>query len=246
MRTKTLLIAIAALVAAGIATSQATPVYSANIVGYVNTVLPGATADYSVVVVPLVGTTNAADQLIPAIQPGDTLYIWEGTGYYSTTYYGPGNDPTPPYTYNWQDQNNVWTNAPALSPGQGFFYLNNQGVDETNTFVGVVQLTNNIDLTGNPDYSAVGSTPPVAGYLDDTNINLPLQPGDTCYIWTGTGYYSSTFYGPGNDPTPPYTYNWQDQNNVWTNAPQVSVGQGFFYLNNQGSDETWTQNLIVP
>jgi hypothetical protein len=245
MRTKTLLIAVAALVAAGIVSSKATPVYSANIVGYVNQVLPGTTTDYSVVVNPLVGTTNVADQVLSAIQPGDTLYIWTGTTYYNTTYYGPGNDPNPPYTYNWLDQNNNWTNGPALKPGEGFFYLNNQGVDETNTFVGTVLLTNSIDLTGNPAYSVIGSTPPISGYLDDTNINLPLQPGDTVYIWTGNTYYNSTYYGPGNDPNPPYTYNWLDQNNVWTNAPYVSVGQGFFYLNNQGSDEQWTQSLTV-
>jgi hypothetical protein len=243
MRTKTLLIAAAAL-AATVITSQA-QVYSANIVGYASTVLSGAVNSFTMAVVPLQGPTNAADQVITAIQPGDTIYIWIGTTYYNSTYYGPGNDPTPPFTYNWLDSNNNWTNAPALNPGQGFFYLNNQGVDETNVYAGTVVLTNSLNLTGNPDFSMVGSTPPIAGYLDSTNFNLPLQPGDTIYVWTGTTYYNSTFYGPGNDPTAPFTYNWLDSNNNWTNAPTVSVGQGFFYLNNQGSNEQWNQNLVT-
>jgi hypothetical protein len=242
MRTKTLLIAAAAL-AATVISSEA-QVYSANIVGYVNQVLPGASADYIVLVNPLVGATNAADVVMASsLQSGDAIYIWTGTTYYSETYWGPGADE-PASAYAWQDQNNVWTNAPSLKPGEGFFYLNNQGADETNTWVGTVLLTNSIDLTGSPAYSVIGSTPPISGYMDDTNINLPLQSGDTAYIWTGTTYYSETYWGPGADE-PASAYAWQDQNNVWTNAPYVSVGQGFFYLNNQGSDEQWNQNLIV-
>lgn len=125
MRTKTLLAAAAAL-AAGLFTTQAA-VTSANIVGYANVVLKGTGGQtFSVLVAPLQGTNTAADSLITAIQPGDTVYIWTGTTYYSSTYFGPGNDPT----YNWFDQYNNWTNAPSVQVGEGFFYLNNQGSDE--------------------------------------------------------------------------------------------------------------------
>jgi hypothetical protein len=242
MRTKTLLIAAAAL-AATVISSEA-QVYSANIVGYVNQVLPGVTADYSVIVNPLVETTNSADTVLAgALTAGDQLFIWTGTTYFSTTFEGgPAGYLTPPN--DWVDQNNNTTNGPNLYPAEGFFYLNNQGVDETNTFVGTVLLTNNVVLTGNPAYSVVGSTPPISGLLDSTNFNLPLDAGDQIFLWTGITYFSSTYEGgPDGYLTPPD--DWVDQNNNTTNAPSVSVGQGFFYLNNQGHDEPWNQNLVI-
>ncbi len=60
MRTKTLLIAAAALAAAVTSSQAQSTVYSQNIVGYVNQVLPGAGV-FTSVVAPLQGTTNAAD-----------------------------------------------------------------------------------------------------------------------------------------------------------------------------------------
>jgi hypothetical protein len=233
---KTLLIAAAAL-AASIISSEA-QVYSQNIVGYVNTPLAGNGA-YAMITAPLVGSTNAADQILTSLQPGDTLYIWTGAGYYSTTYYGPGSGPQ---GQAWNDVNGNWTNAPALLPGEGFFYSTQSGSAETNTFTGSVQLTNSIPLTGNGAYSAVASTPPIAGLLDSTNFNLPLQPGDTIYVWTGNGYYSSTYYGPGSGPQ---GQAWNDVYGNWTNAPVVNVGQGFFYSTQSGSAEVWNQSLVI-
>jgi hypothetical protein len=245
MRTKTsktLLTAFAALAAGTLAVSA--QVYSQNIVGYVTQTLPGTTTEFSVVVSPLQGSTNLAEDVLSgSLNAGDTLYFWTGTTYYSTTYWGgPNGFLTPPQ--DWIDENNVTTNSPNLNPGEGFFYLNNSGANETNVYVGSVILTNAIDLTANPDFSVVGSTPPVAGLLDSTNFNLPLDAGDTCYIWTGTTYYSSTYWGgPNGFLSPPD--DWIDENNVTTNAPSVTVGQGFFYLNNSGSDEEWDQSLSV-
>jgi hypothetical protein len=238
MRTKTLLIAAAALAAAVTSSQAQSTVYSQNIVGYVNQVLPG-NGSFTMAVAPLVGSTNAADAIIPAIQTGDTLYIWTGTGYYSSTYIG-GN--AGPQGQNWFDQYNNWTNAPALSSGQGFFYSTGSGSQETNTWTGSVLLTNSIPLAGNGAFSMVGSTPPIGGLLDSTNFNLPLQTGDTLYIWTGNAYYSSTYIG-GN--AGPQGQNWFDQYNNWTNAPTVTVGQGFFYSTGSGSAEVWNQNLVI-
>jgi len=236
MKLTTLLVAAAAL-AAGIITSNA-QVYSQNIVGYVNQPLPGNGA-YTLITAPLTSTTNAIDQLMPSLQAGDTIYLWTGSGYYSSTFIG-GN--AGPQGQNWFDVNNNWTNSPTINPGFGFFYSTQSGSQETNTFVGTVQLTNSIALAGNGAYGLVASTAPIAGYLDNTNFNLPLQPGDTLYIWTGNGYYSDTFIGGNAGPA---GQNWFDVNNNWTNAPFANVGQGFFYSTQSGSAEVWNQNLIV-
>ena len=76
---KTLLIAAAAL-AAGIISTQASSVYSQNIVGYANLVINGGGA-YTQVVNPLATTTNDVEQLI-TLSGGETVYIWHNTGYY--------------------------------------------------------------------------------------------------------------------------------------------------------------------
>jgi len=241
MRTKTLLIAIAALVAAGVVTSKA-QVYSANVVGYVNTVLPGSSA-FSMICNPLDAGTNAAENLISCLDSGDTIYLWTGNGYYSSTYYG-GPDGYLTAPMDWVDQNNVTTNSPNIPPGMGFFYSTQSGDQETNTFTGVVRTTNNIALPGSSAFSLVASTAPIGGSLESTNFGLPLDSGDTIYIWTGNGYYSSTYYGGGDGYLDP-PYDWVDQNNVTTNAPVVVPGQGFFYSTQSGNAETWNQNFIV-
>jgi hypothetical protein len=232
MRTKTLIIAVAAL-AAGILTSSA-QTYSQNIVGYVNQVLP---AGNTLIALP-VNTTNIATidagQALPCLQSGDSVILWNGGGYstYGYANYGPG------YTWLYPDGSYSDT-APQLKIGQGFFYSNGQGVPETNTFAGTVVLSQSTSLVAG--YSMVSSAPPVAGALDGSAFNLPYQSGDSIILWNGGGFstYGYANYGPG------YTWLYPDGSYSDT-APSVSVGQGIFYSNGQGSPETWTQNLVVP
>jgi hypothetical protein len=222
MRTKTLLIAAATALAAGIVTSQA-QVYSQNIVGYVNTPLP---TGYTLLVSPLSpNSTNDAESVLPALAVGDTLLVWNGGGYNVDLYYGPGQ---------WYDGDSFVSIAePTLAPGQGFFY-ENAGASKTNTFVGTVQLTNSVTLAGG--YTLVGSTAPVSDYLDGTNLSLPLAVGDTVLVWNGGGYNVDLYYGPGA---------WYDGDSFVAIAdPTVGVGQGFFY-ENAGTAKTWTQNVVV-
>jgi hypothetical protein len=248
MRTKTLLIAAAAL-AATVISSEA-QVYSANIVGYVNSTLPGNGA-FSLIVAPLVGTTNAADVMMPCLQSGDSLLIWNyANSTYAQAYYiGPGaNQPGGTGYGNWSyDLVNV-TNGPALSPGEGFFYSTGSGNQETNTWVGTVVLTNSITLPGNGAFSLLGSTPPVSDYADSTNINLPLQSGDSVLVFNpaSSSYAQDYYIGPGyNQPGGTGYGNWSyDLVNV-TNAPIINVGQGFFYSTGSGNTEQWNQQLIL-
>jgi hypothetical protein len=224
MRTKTLLIAAAAALAAGIVTSQA-QVYSQNIVGYVNKTLPNG---YSIVDAPLSpDSTNDVQSEFPALTPGDVLLFWNGGGYTTYYYSGPGQ---------WYD-GIAFTpvSAPTLAPGQAIFYQNNSGGPETNTFVGTVQLTNTVSLNGG--YSLIGSTPPVADTFDGTNLNLPLVAGDVIYRYNGGGYTTYYYGGPGA---------WYDGINFTpVSEPVIPVSEGFFYQNNSGGNETWTQNVVV-
>ena len=135
MRTKTLLIAAAAL-AAGVITSQAQPVYSQNVVGYVNQVIPGNGAQ-SLIVNPLQNTTNGVEQILTGLQGGENILLWSGSGYYIYNF-NPGlqaNDGTPsdwidlggniPGDVN--DQGTLFAPDPQISIGQAFFYVNGNG-----------------------------------------------------------------------------------------------------------------------
>jgi len=199
MRTKTLLIAAAAL-AAAITTSQAQTVYSQNVVGYVNTPLTGSSA-LTLVTAPLSGTTNGAEEVMPGLTGGETLYIWNGAGYYLFTFEGAGagasfgaQNSVPAYQSDWVDGSAgpdsafagfgppqqtgeqtdtaddwYWTKEPQLTPGQGFFVQNPNG-NETNTFTGTVITTNSQTLTGSSALTLVASAIPVGGNVETNQV----------------------------------------------------------------------------
>ena len=222
----------AAALAAGIITSQAQPVYSQNIVGYVNQPLPGG--QYVQITVPLQASpTNAPEQVFPVLQTGDAILLWNATNqqYGTYTYFSAGN-------WLYPDQVTFGA-APNLPAGTGLFFL--AGINETNTAVGTVVLSNTnapVTLRGGL-YTLVGSLPPIgASSLENTNLNLPLQTGDAVLLWNGVTqqYGTYTYFSAGN-------WLYPDQVTFGV-SPALSVGQGFFYL--AGVNETWTQNLIVP
>jgi hypothetical protein len=226
MRTKSLLLAAAAL-AAGALSSQAQTVYSANIVGYVNQTF--AAGQYQLIAPTLsVTSTNSAEDLFPALQTGDSILLWTGSAYATYTYYGPGA---------WGYPDGSEGAAPLLSLGQGLFYLNGGTAAETNTTVGTVVLTNSVTFPAGA-YALVGSTPPVSDSLDGTNLNLPLVTGDTVLLWNSTNsqYLPYTYYGVGA---------WGYPDGSEGVAPVLPVGSGFFYLNGGTSSETWTNNITV-
>ena len=227
MRTKTLLLSAAAL-AGGLLTSQAQTVYSQNIVGYVN--VPMAANSTYALVAPLIATNTSAETLFSTLNTGDQILTWNGSILNTYTFIAAGT---------WLDQNSNPTGAPNLAPGQGFFYQTLAGVAETNTFVGTVQLTNNVVMAANSTYF-LGSTPPIVtnpSVETDTNfLSAILQTGDQVLTWNGSILNTYTYIGPGT---------WLDQNSNPTSAPTLSVGQGFYYQTLSGNAETWTQNLNI-
>jgi hypothetical protein len=241
MRTKTLLIAAAAL-AVGVLTSSA-QTYSQNIVGYVTMPLRSG-GGFTMLVNPLTNTTaNAETVMGSCLDAGDQISLWAGHSYNTFTYQGgPNGYLTPPD--DWVDSNGNNVAAPNLLPGQGYFYATGSGDTETNTFTGSVVLTNSTIMNPGGGFTLVGSTPPISVSVESTNMSLPLDAGDQVSIWLGNGYATYTYQGGANGYlTPPN--DWVDSNGNNVAAPVVNVGQGFFYATGSGDSETWIQNLIV-
>jgi hypothetical protein len=228
MRTK--LLAAAALLAAGVATSMAqSNVYSLNIVGYVNVTPSGSlTAMSNPLRAGTAGNIDRADQVIPYAD-GNSIQVWTGVGwnlYGMDSLSGTG----------WVDANGAdvpLANLPVLGAGKGFFYANNIGVT-TITLVGEVRTgTNNVAIPSG--LSALGSPLPLGGKVATGAPNLQVQDGDSVQFWSGTGW---TLYG--RDSLSGTT--WVDGNGADTPEPSLAVGQGFFYGNNVGPFN-WQQIL---
>jgi hypothetical protein len=277
MRTKTLFLSAAAM-AAGLLTSMAASsnVYSVNVVGYVNVPIAGGNLQ-TLVANPLLGSTNGvstngAATVLSALQGGETISVWNGSGFYIYNFYVGAKDagfpsdwgdgggvPIPGRTYN-ADADAYFAPEPQLQQGKAFF-LQNPGADYTNTFVGsvVLQNTNNPNvLDGGNLQSLVASTVAVSGDIQ-TNavINLPLGGGETINVWNGSGFYIYNYYIGAKDagfpsdwgdgggvPIPGRVYNADADAYFAPGAPNIKAGEGFFYQN-PGSTANWTQNLVL-
>lgn len=194
MRTKTLLIAAAAM-AAGLVSSQAQTVYSANVVGYVNVVYPAG--QFVLSANPLDDGTNTVTSLGAALANKSTIQVWNGSGYTTATK-GAG----------------TWNTNVNIPVGAGFFVKAFTSV--TNTYVGSVVPNSGLYTTNalpSGVLALVGSTVPVPGDLNDTNLAIgPLLANkSTIQVWNGSGFTTAT-KGAGS----------------WNTNLSLAVGQGFF------------------
>jgi hypothetical protein len=236
MKTKTLLIAAAAL-AVGVISSQA-QVYSQNIVGYANVKMIGGN-NYNLVVAPLRNSTNTPESLITGMNIGDNVFVWTpGVGYTIYNYAGVDGAGA---GLNWYDPDFNGVASPVIAAGQAIFYQNS-GATYTNVFVGDVQLTNSPTLAGGNNYNLIGTTPPIGGFIDSTNFNMNFNVGDNVFVWTpGVGY---TIYNYAGVDGAGAGLNWYDPDFNGVVGPVISVGQGYFYQNS-GPARTWTNNITV-
>jgi len=236
MRTKTLLMSAAALLAAGIVSTQAQPVYSQNVVGYANVVTAGGT--FLLTVPFAIGQSNGAneiwplmsDNVTPTVPDGSSVLIWQGTKYIK--YVSDSGSPT-----LWDMADGATpTNAPILKVGQGFFLIPSAAT--TNVFAGTISVnvgTSNVTTLAGGTF-LVAPVVPYAGTVTNGSLvtgaggpNLwspdgvqGIPDGSSLLIWQGTKYVkyvsdsgSSTYWDMADGATP-------------TNAPTISVGQGFF------------------
>jgi hypothetical protein len=213
MRTKILLLAAAAL-AAGVVASNA-QVYSANVVGYANVVVPGNGA-LTLLANPFDdGNGNYATNLLNnALPKKSQLLTWNGAGF--NVLLKGGTPPSFP------------VNSVQLPPGIGFFVQNGSvgslAPDLTNTFVGsvIVNVGSSVTNVESPGLTLQGSPIPYAGNLaiisqagGDTNMDFgtPLTKKSQILTWNGSGYAISL---KGGSPA------------LWNATATVGVGQGFF------------------
>jgi len=188
MRTKTLLLSAVTLVL-GIVYSQAQAVYSQNVVGYINQVIPvGFSMVANQVDYDGTGTNNTLAHILPS--PPNPIYVYKFTsGAYSMCFYA----------------GNVWLpNADmTLNPGEGVF-INNPGPNPiTNTFVGTV-LQGNYTNAVPVGYSIQSYNFPISGAVS-TGLKYPATPGDYVYTWVSNNFQISFYEGGGiwiaNEPT---------------------------------------------
>lgn len=236
---KTLLIAAAAL-AAGVISTQAQPVYSQNIVGYVN---KPAGANFSVQAAPLIASGgNSLTNIIQnpgGIYDGSQVYVWSVTHYsiYTldsgfATGVGDANDANP-------------VDGPILNPGTGFLF-NNSGASNTITYVGDVSVGAVTNVIPNQSLNLISSIIPFGGgitsslqftntdgALDGNQIFIPIIGASGNLSGFNTVTFDSGFstgFGDANDA-----------NQV--PEPQIPVGSSFFFGNGTGGSVNWVQNL---
>jgi len=190
MKTKTLLIAAAAL-AAGIMTSQA-QVYSQNIVGYINIPLTNSTG-FTLVANQLdldgTGTNNSIYSVVGTNLPsGSKVEAWNGATFKVSSFNGSA----------WNVNTQVITNS--MNPGSGFFIFT---PTPTNiTLVGnVITGTNHYAIPAG--FEIVSSSGPVAGGIQ-TGLGYNPSVNDQVEVWNGASFkvhtYNGTAWNGGGEP----------------------------------------------
>jgi hypothetical protein len=249
MRTKTLLMSAAALLAAGIVSSQAQPVYSQNVVGYASVATPSSGVNYLISVPFAIGVSNGANEIWPGTSLPDFSYIltWNPNTVSYTTYYADSSSPS-----GWDDSNfTPLSGAPVLPIGQGFFLSPSSPV--TNVFAGTIAVnvgtSNQMVLPSSGVNYLVGCVVPYAGAVTNGNPvtgaggpNLSAAAGlpDFSYmlIWDPATVSYTTYYSDSGSAS-----GWDDSNfTPLATPPSLTVGQGFF-LSPSAGPFTWTVGL---
>jgi hypothetical protein len=242
MRTKTLLLTAAALLAAGIVSSQAQPVYSQNIVGYASAAYQNGINTCSSIPF-AIGASNGLNEVFPSLPLSSKMLIWNPvtSGFDNYIFDDLGSGP------GWCDGSDSFylTSIPTLPAGKGFFLV--AGDNVTNTFAGTIAVqvgaTNNMNLV-NGINALVSCVVPYAGSITNgTSLtggpnlnNLPLS--SKLLIWNPvtSGYDNYIFDDLGSGP------GWCDgTDSFYVTPPSIVVGQGFFIV--PGGNWTWTVGL---
>lgn len=223
MKTKTVILsALLGAAVAGTAVAQ-TPVYSQNVVGYVNMTL---TNGFNLIGNPLdLDGTNQIQTVFGTNLPqGSSVFKWVNGNYVAASYATNKTHPTP-----------AWVSGATLSanPGEGLFIKVPSDVNIT--FVGnVVQgALVNTNLPAGVGYGLLAYQAPVSDYV--TNLNFKPTQGDTILTWVnGVGYNAYSYNTNKTHPTPAWL----------SGVPKLGVGTGF-WLKTGTAGETWTNSFIV-
>ena len=258
MRTKTLLIAAAALVA-GVISSQA-QVYSQNIVGYYNVTVP--TNGFALIGQQLnLDNTNGISTIFSSGLVSDPngiknteIYLWNTSAQqYQTLFYYNSADAASDWSGSagWYDGGGNYYNTP-LVPGESAFLYNygNTVSNLTVTLVGTVPQTTNV-YTIVQGYNLFSLATPIStnlvselgnfsGTSDPNGIN-----NDEIYLWNATAQqYQTLFYYNAADASSDWNGPagfYDGGGNYYPVAP--SVGSGFFINHVVAGTEYWTNSF---
>jgi hypothetical protein len=173
---------VAAALAASAFMAQA-QVYSVNIVGYVNQVLPAGSQ--LAVANPLDNGTNDMDSVFGSLDKGSTAAFWDGAGFTTAA-----------------KSATVWSPNNSVPPGVGLFITSKS--DITNTYVGQLVVNSGDSITNalpEGQQVLVGSALPYAGTINSPELGLlTLDKGSSAAFWDGSGYVpvakSATVWSP--------------------------------------------------
>jgi hypothetical protein len=238
MKTKTLLIAAAAL-AAGVMSSQA-QVYSQNIVGYVNIPLTNGVLAAVAPTLDLdgTGTNNTVGTVFPNPSLNDTVFVFNGSGYDALTYKAQGSGHPVVYVTNWFEGVTVSSNYP-INPGEGAFYL--PAANETATIVGDVLQGSNLVNQYFPAANSIAllsSQVPIAGGLTSV-LGYNPSLGDNVFIYSNGAYNAYTYKAQGSGHPVVYVTNWFS--GVTAGEPYINVGESFWLQ--PATDTNWVENF---
>ncbi len=213
--------------AAGIANSMAqSNIYSLNVVGYYNLLVPASTL--TLIANQLNTTNNTIGSLLPAPSPGSAIFKFKDGDW---------------DRYDFDPDDLVWypDDLTTLNPGEGAFYYSPTAT--TLTFVGeVMQGSLSTRIAGSNQVSVVSSKAPQQGALFST-LQFPQIDGASLYFFTnitelftypimcfeGYGWFDPRI---GPDEYEPLV------------EPVLDVGQAFL-VQNSGPDTNWIRNFTV-
>lgn len=238
MRTKTL--ALSALLGMiGGAAAIAQNVYSVNAVGYINLTFPANS--YTILTCPLIcSPDNTLNTILPNTNnqyKKAKVYGW-ASGNYTVTESGQGTTVGNP---------TGWAGGGAditLNPGNACFFYNSTTAAMSATFVGTVPQNGSYNMTNlmNPGWNLLGSIVPASGDLSTNPITQLTNIFKKDFVYT---YDQVTGYSPKDSVAAPG--GGSGYNNQWTGGdPQIEqVGFGFFYWNNQSTNNPWVENFTI-
>jgi len=226
MKIKSLAIAAATLAVGAISSQAQAPVYSQNVVGYVNSTAPAG--KYVFWCNPLTTGNDVLTNIFHGLPGSTQLSIWGGGGWTTYTYSAVQG--------HWKLGSTTNDNL-VLKSGVGFFLYNATSAF-TNTFTGAAAAntgggtaTNSL-ITG---YSPVGSVLPYGDVVTNAaTLNLTVGGSSSIQTWNVAAQAYDT----------PYVYSGVSHN--WkvgsvTNNPTISVGQAFFL--SPFTATNWVQTL---
>ena len=234
-------IATVALGAVGIATSMADPVYSANVVGFVNvTTYPS----WNLIANPLNGTNNAINTILPGVPEGAMVMMWDASlqTYSSLDIYLTGADA--PSGDGWYDNDTVVPSTKVLGPGSAFFFNNPNPSTLQVTFVGEVPQ-GNLSTPVPPNYSLVSALTPSSPSLLPAS-GFPVVEGLQYFTFDGQHqvYTQKLDWLLVADGVPQDGW-YTDDTTTYTPAPTPAPGAGFFLWSPSSSTLSWNMTFNV-